>query len=130
MSAADLSDLTRATREDLVAEWARRFGAPPPAKTGQHLMRQLIAYERQAQAEGGLTPALRRRLEQHAAGKAVRSVASGAQLVREWNGVQHIVDVVAGGFEWRGQRYRSLSAVAEAITGVKWSGPRFFGLRP
>lgn len=53
----------------------------------------------------------------------------GAQLVRDWNGEQHIVDVEKGSFRWRGRTYRSLSAIAEAITGAKWSGPRFFGLR-
>jgi hypothetical protein len=49
-------------------------------------------------------------------------------LVREWNGVSHVVDVTADGVRWRGEQYRSLSAVARAITGAHWSGPRFFGL--
>ncbi|MEM6422200.1 MAG: DUF2924 domain-containing protein, partial [Pseudomonadota bacterium] len=53
----------------------------------------------------------------------------GGRLVREWNGVSHVVDVTADGLIWRGERYRSLSAIALAITGARWSGPRFFGLR-
>ena len=128
MSASGLTDLERATRDDLVAEWTRLFGAPPPPNTGQLLMRRLIAYERQARAQGGLAPALRRRLKLLASGKSSRTPAPGAQLVREWNGERHVVNVVTGGFEWRGDTYASLSAIAEAITGANWSGPRFFGL--
>ena len=50
------------------------------------------------------------------------------RLIREWNGTVHQVDVVGGGFAWNGKTWKSLSAVAEAITGARWSGPRFFGL--
>jgi hypothetical protein len=50
------------------------------------------------------------------------------RLIREWNGSSHVVEVVDGGFLWNGKRYGSLSAVARAITGARWSGPRFFGL--
>ncbi len=52
----------------------------------------------------------------------------GARLIREWNGVSHVVEVVEAGFIWNGDRHRSLSAIARAITGARWSGPRFFGL--
>ncbi len=55
-------------------------------------------------------------------------VASGTRLIREWNGVTHVVDAVDDGFIWQGARYGSLSAVARAITGARWSGPRFFGV--
>ena len=57
------------------------------------------------------------------------SLKSGTRLVREWRGVTHTVLIHADGIEWRGQRYRSLSVVAREITGARWSGPRFFGLR-
>jgi hypothetical protein len=56
-------------------------------------------------------------------------LSPGTRLLREWNGTMEAVDVVAGGYHWRGKDYRTLSAVAGAITGSKWSGPRFFGLR-
>ncbi len=56
------------------------------------------------------------------------SVSVGSRFVREWNGRNHVVDAVEGGFLWNGRTYRSLSAVAKAITGAQWSGPRFFGL--
>ena len=52
----------------------------------------------------------------------------GGRLLREWSGITHVVDVVECGFVWRGERHRSLSAIAQAITGAHWSGPRFFGI--
>ena len=79
-----------------------------------------------------------RKLEQAAAGPPSRGAAKptpsvslrpGTRLVREWHGVTHMVLILADGIEWRGQRYRSLSVVARKITGARWSGPRFFGLR-
>jgi hypothetical protein len=59
---------------------------------------------------------------------ATRPLSPGARLVREWGGATYTVDVVEDGFRWNGTRYRSLSAIARAITGASWSGPRFFGL--
>jgi hypothetical protein len=53
---------------------------------------------------------------------------AGARLIREWNGTTHVVDVVDGGYLWNGEQHRSLSAIARAITGTRWSGPRFFGI--
>jgi hypothetical protein len=89
-----------------------------------------IAYQLLLWAEGGLAPAIRRRLDELASGRASsKTISPGSQLVREWNGEQHVVDVEEGGFRWKGQVFRSLTGVAEAITGAKWSGPRFFGLR-
>jgi hypothetical protein len=60
--------------------------------------------------------------------KASPKLQPGARLVREWNGVSHVVEVIENGFVWNGCRHRSLSAIARAITGARWSGPRFFGL--
>lgn len=130
MTNSDLAEIERATRDKLLAQWTALFGRPPPAKTGQRLMTRLIAYELQARTEGGLAPALRRRLDELATGRASsKTVSPGSQLVREWNGESHVVDVEEGGFRWKGQVFRSLTGVADAITGAKWSGPRFFGLR-
>jgi hypothetical protein len=87
---------------------------------------------------GGLSTATARKLEQAAADPLGRgavkpappiSLRPGTRLVREWRGVTHMVLIHADGIEWRGQRYRSLSLVARKITGARWSGPRFFGLR-
>ena len=70
--------------------------------------------------EGGSDPA--------AANVKTAKIAPGMRLIREWNGSSHVVEAVDGGFVWNGKRYGSLSAVARAITGARWSGPRFFGL--
>jgi hypothetical protein len=59
----------------------------------------------------------------------VNAPVAGTQLIREWRGVEHKVTVLVDGFEWEGRRYKSLSAVARAITGTQWNGPLFFGLR-
>jgi hypothetical protein len=97
-----------------------------------------ITYKLQERAYGGLSMATARKLEQAAADPGSRSAAKpappislrpGTRLVREWRGVTHTLLIHADGFEWRGQRYRSLSVVARKITGARWSGPRFFGLR-
>ncbi len=129
MSAVDLAALEASSRQQLIDQWTQLFGMAPSKRTGRLTMTRIIAYELQARAEGGLSPALRRRLADLANGRTNQRLSNGAQLVREWNGESHVVDVVEGGYRWRDQTYRSLSAVAEAITGAKWSGPRFFGLR-
>lgn len=93
----------------------------------------------QAKRYGDLMPAARRKLTAHRGGaakldrrksKASVKLASGTRLIREWKGVTQVVDVVDGHFIWNGVRYRSLSAVARAITGARWSGPRFFAVTP
>jgi Protein of unknown function (DUF2924) len=78
-----------------------------------------------------LPPPLRARLDRIAAGEERRAsptLQPGARLLREWNGTTHVVDVLPDGFLWNGASHRSLSAIARAITGARWSGPRFFGL--
>jgi hypothetical protein len=95
-------------------------------------MQKAIAYEVQAKVFGGL-PARTRRALRDAAKAHGRSGVSklpsrGTRLVREWNGALHEVEVLEDGYLWRGARHRSLSAIARAITGTRWSGPRFFGL--
>ncbi len=97
-----------------------------------------IAYRLQEKTLGGLKPSTRRRLQRvatdAAAGRAgntasERRIKPGVVLLREWHGVTHQVTVLADGVRLRGQRYRSLSQVARVITGARWSGPRFFGLK-
>jgi hypothetical protein len=119
--------------------WTDHFGHPPPPTLSRRLLELAAAYHMQAQVYGGLKPAIRRRLLQIAAarstssqGKPVRKraerLAPGSRLVREWQGRSHSVEVAEEGFLYAGRRYRSLSEVARAITGARWSGPRFFGL--
>ena len=92
-------------------------------------MRSALGWEIQAE-EAGLTKASRRRIVR-ALRRPGGSVApsAGTQLLREWNGRTHRVTVLDRGFDYGGKIYRSLSAIARAITGTPWSGPRFFGLR-
>lgn len=126
----------------LKAEWVRFYGAPAPKKSGKDFLRHAIAYRLQEKAFGGLTPSVRRKLIKLADGASSRTAASkagtttkprpvlrrGVRLIRDWNGETHVVEVMESGFRWRQRSYRSLSAIARAITGARWSGPRFFGL--
>ena len=111
--------------------WSDILGGAIPANMSQAMQRRFLAFEMQARAEGGLPAALLARPDRVAAGEERKSsptVKPGARLLRAWNGVTHVVDVVPDGYVWNGTRHRSLSAIARAITGARWSGPRFFGL--
>ena len=113
----DIAVLDTLDRDALIATWRRTIKTPPPT------------YEAQVQQRGRLTPALRRRLARWAAGwPQPPPPRPGARLAWEWNCVSHVVDATEAGLVCRGRRYRSLSAVARAIAGTRWSGPRFFGL--
>ena len=121
----------------LRACWAKVFGRLPPRYSQRDLLLRALAHHVQAKAFGGLGPSIRRRLAR-AAEDLENGIASaiqpatklqpGMRLIREWNGETHVVDILADGFAWHGATYASLSAIAHAITGVRWSGPRFFGL--
>jgi hypothetical protein len=95
------------------------------------LLRLALAWEIQARAYGGLSRETRRTLDQLAAAKTrTTSVSPGMRLVREWNGRAHVVVVGDDGvIRWDEREWRSLSEVARAITGTRWSGPAFFGLK-
>lgn len=128
---AALRDLDALDRSGLAKLWSELIGGDVPAKMSQLMQRRFLAFELQARADGGLPAALRARLDRIAAGeerKPSPTLPSGARLLREWNGITHVVDVLPDGFLWNGQQHGSLSAIARAITGARWSGPRFFGL--
>src|SRR5215212_5263594 len=124
---------------DLKRQWRELFGTEPPPFNRAYLQSRL-AYRIQELAHGGLRPETRARLEalgeQFDGGNVVlrrvradgRPVA-GTRLVREHAGVEHVVTVLADGFEWEGRPHRSLSAIARAITGTRWNGWTFFGLK-
>lgn len=123
---------------ELRTEWRRLYRKPPPHRLSRDLLIRGIAHKIQEAVHGGLSKPTLRRLkilsDQTASGagnKLERQTAfkPGTKLLREWNGTTHEVQVLADGFEWRGQTYASLSKIAQAITGAHWSGPRFFGLR-
>lgn len=128
----DLDGLVDQPRSALVDLWHEAFDEQPPRGLRQAFLARLLAYDLQVQARGGLSPRLVKRLQATAAGDTPRPAAPqlrpGAQLLRTWNGVTHRVEVVEDGYRYRGEIYRSLSAIAKRITGAHWSGPRFFGL--
>jgi Protein of unknown function (DUF2924) len=136
--ATALVRLSEVTIFELRGEWRRLHRMAPPMRLSRDLLTRGISYKLQERAYGGLSTATARKLERASADPLGRgavkpappiSLKSGTRLVRKWRGVTHTVLIHADGIEWRGQRYRSLSVVAREITGARWSGPRFFGLR-
>ncbi len=87
-----------------------------------------VAWRLQTHANGGIEPGLRRRLRGQ--GRVGEGLERGGRIVREWRGQRHEVEVVDGGYLWNGRRFKSLSPIAFEITGARWNGPKFFGLRP
>ena len=118
-------------RPGLVALWQDLFGGLPPKSLSRPVLRRILAFEVQARSRGGLPRGFVAKLERAAgevAPKRSPKMQPGARLLREWNGVTHVVDVTEQGYRWREQTWRSLSVIAREITGAHWSGPRFFGL--
>jgi Protein of unknown function (DUF2924) len=122
---------------ELRAEWQRLFRRDAPPRTSKKLLRLGVAWKIQVQAFGGLNASVKRELSTLAASlhthgdirrERVARLKPGAKLIREWQGEPHTVVVLEKGFEWQGRAWRSLTAIARAITGGRWSGPRFFGL--
>ncbi|HET9645613.1 MAG TPA: DUF2924 domain-containing protein [Burkholderiaceae bacterium] len=131
----NLARLAEMSGEELKAEWARRYGAPAP-NLSPELLRLGIGYQLQELKHGGISWGTRTLLRQVAARAREngdkkpmpRKLTLGTRLVRDWHGVGHTVIVLANGFEYDGQHWKTLTAVARAITGTHWNGPRFFGL--
>lgn len=114
--------------EALREEWRRRYGEPPKLRSSDFLAR-LLAWRIQADAFGGIDPELKAQLLRTALPKVGPDLHPGMRLERQWKGRTEVVEVVEDGFRWRSHVYPSLTKVALAITGAKWNGPRFFGLR-
>ncbi|MGO9451296.1 MAG: DUF2924 domain-containing protein [Candidatus Binataceae bacterium] len=136
--AAALDALSLLDPEELNARWKALYGSDPPDRLRRPLMIQALAYRLQEQALGGLKPATRRLLERAAGDPETRRpvgthsqrrVKAGATLIREWHGTKHQVTALKDGFMFRGERFQSLSKIAGEITGTRWSGPLFFGLK-
>jgi hypothetical protein len=138
---ARLAALKTAPTPELKRQWRDLFGAEPPAFNRRYLESRL-AYRIQELAYGGLKPETIRRLERlgeeldggdrkksrNRADRNGRPI-TGTRLLREWQGVEHVVTVISDGYEWQGRPYKSLSAVARQITGTRWNGWVFFGLK-
>lgn len=130
-----LERLSSMTASEVKAEWCRAFDRPVPPAFGTALMTRAIAARYQEKALGGMTKAELRQIdrqvrkdERHPRGVRAPTIKPGTWLSRTWHGEVHEVVVLDNGCEYRARRYRSLTAVAQHITGAKWSGPRFFGL--
>ena len=115
--------------ECLRARW-REAGGEPPALRSVDLLAHMLAWRIQCEGEGGLDADLRRNLRRSPKVAAIPGPSGGTKLVREWQGVRHeVVAMNDGRFVYLNVQYRSLSQIARVITGVRWNGPRFFGLR-
>jgi hypothetical protein len=135
---AQLSGLEALTAAELQIEWRKLYRTMPPTRLSRDLLMRGVAYMLQVGAHGGLSLSTKRRLRSLSDGSDRRGGSSaapaitltpGTKLVREWHQHVHTVNVLDGGFEYRGERYNSLTRIARRITGVHWSGPLFFGIR-
>jgi hypothetical protein len=137
----EISALSALSKAELLTRWRERLKQAPPSHLNKPILVPLLAYRLQEQAFGGLKPAYKRRLRQLAesfeqsptgSAKTVSSstrIKPGTRLIRQWDGQTHQVTVAEEGFEYKGERYKSLSEIARLVTGTRWSGPLFFGLK-
>jgi hypothetical protein len=136
---ARLAALKTTPTPDLKKQWRDLFESEPPPFNRRYLESR-IAYRIQELSLGGLKPETIRRLERlgeeldggdrkKSRIRADTIPIAGTRLIREWLGVEHVVTVTTDGFEWHGRPYKSLSAIARAITGTRWNGLIFFGLK-
>lgn len=123
--------LSAMSRDELTEQWSIHFGTQPPKKMRSSTLARILSCEEQWQASPENRGAMRKQLERvvAASAKSAPSASEGTRLVREWHGREHVVDVVDGAYHWNGRPWKSLSAIAKEITGTKWSGPRFFGVK-
>lgn len=135
--ANEITGLQGLDTDELRIRWSEVFGCEPIARMSRDLLIRAIAHRLQEREHRGMSKKARRDLTRHM--RALQQTGSisepkqagiknGTNLIREWNGKVHRVEVTDNGFVWNGERHRSLSSIARAITGTRWSGPRFFGL--
>jgi hypothetical protein len=134
---AEIAGLLKASITDLRERWKTLYDKEPSGYISRSLMIRLIAYRLQERALGGLKPSTQRVVDRIGTGRSEvalepipkRRTSAGTVLIREWRGVSHRVTVLDHDVVYRSRRYKSLSEVARAITGTRWSGPLFFGLK-
>jgi Protein of unknown function (DUF2924) len=135
---AELDRLPTTPIADLRTRYRELFRTEPPKAFGPDLLRRSIAHRIQEKAYGGLPTSTRRLLDQLVKSAMAkpngrlelpRRIKPGSELVRTWKGKSHRVTVMADGFAYDGETFASLSEIASDITGTRWNGPRFFGLR-
>jgi hypothetical protein len=134
----EIGQLPNLSLLELRHRWKKLFGHPAPKSLRRNFLARAVAYQMQVEAYGGLSAAAKRRLREIA--NAVRNgdanaipgsnrIKPGTQMIRQWQNATHTVTALADGFEWNGRTYKSLSAVANAISGTKWNGFAFFGIK-
>jgi hypothetical protein len=133
-----LEKLRNLKTKQLREEWQELFGRPAPEKMRRNLLVPILSYRIQELAYGGLSGATQRRLCQLAKELAANPkslisqtprIKPGTRIVRSWNDETHTVTVLEKEYEYKDHRYGSLSEIARVITGTRWSGPAFFGLK-
>jgi hypothetical protein len=135
---AEIERLPALSLLELRNRWKALFGHSAPKSLRRNFLARAVAYQMQVAAYGGLSSATKRRLREIA--NAVRNgdanavlgssrIKPGTQMIRQWQSTTHTVTAVEEGFEWNGRTYKSLSAVANAITGTNWNGFAFFGIK-
>src|SRR4030088_2613439 len=135
---AEIGRLPALSLLELRNRWKMLIGHSAPKSLRRNFLARAIAYQMQVEAYGGLSVGTKRRLPEIA--NALRNgdatsmlgstrIRTGTQMIRQWQNTTHTVTAVAEGFEWNGRTYKSLSAVANAITGTNWNGFAFFGIK-
>ncbi|MBV9065018.1 MAG: DUF2924 domain-containing protein [Methylobacteriaceae bacterium] len=125
---AELARIAAMNIYELRALWREREGREAPKGFSKDLTARALAYAIQEEQLGGLSPELKKLLANPDA-EPPRRIKVGSVIVRDYAGTRHEVFVVEGGFSWQGKSYPSLSAIAKEITGTRWNGWRFFGLK-
>ncbi|MFC4291435.1 DUF2924 domain-containing protein [Sphingorhabdus arenilitoris] len=125
---AEVAAIASMNLSELRALWRERFGDPPTIRAAD-LIRRVLAWRIQADAYGGFDAATCKMLGSKQSSVIKTSPAAGMRLAREWQGMRYEVTVLESGIFYEGVKYGSLSEVARLITGIRWNGPRFFGLR-
>jgi hypothetical protein len=135
---AEIGRLPNLSLVELRNRWKTLFGHSAPKSLRRNFLARAVAYQMQVEAFGGLSVATKRRLREIANGVrngdtnallGASRIKPGTQMIRQWQNTTHTVTALAEGFEWDGQTYKSLSAVANAITGTNWNGFAFFGIK-
>ena len=138
VTAIDVETLPQMSGDEISRVWAAVFGKKPPAGLRRELKVPILAAKIQERRYGGLSAAARARLARISSalsrGQSVEELARpqikpGTRIVREWHGQTHVVVALSDHYEYRGERFQSLSEIARRITGTRWSGPLFFGLK-
>ena len=124
----NISELITFNRQQLMALWVKLFNNPIPKSIQESLLREIIGWHLQAKEHGSLSAIEKRQLKLKAA-SATGQLAIGSQIIRVWKDETHQVTILEDGYLYNKQKWKSLSAIAKAITGTPWSGPVFFGIK-